>query len=159
MALYGEALRNNLLEELRTTQRALADLQARVDSCELDYTDCFRSLNMYKANIECIQLQLHILDGKGTRSFIEVRDRTTKEVFRSRTVNTKYGLKILVEHPSGPIFVKNVGPRCLTKHNLEKCYVDAPVWVKLVGDDLGHSYPTVYRAKINRVTGKEDSSF
>lgn len=151
--LFGEALRESILDTKAHLLDVLENRQRRIDNCETDMDDCFVSERIeHNALSECDK-QLKILDTDGLMDYDAVFDNDGNEVW-VHWVNTRYG----GAYVGNGIFASS-RKALLKKTGWTVRTIRVPCWTKSVCHGTGlcgafNSTIEVVRWHTNMVTGE-----
>jgi len=152
--VYGEALAEQIREEMARYQANIDGRWERINQGLTDMDDCFMSQRVEERGIANCKMQLEILEGDGTME-IEVLLDKTGNVFEPRWIETRYGCKMI----AGGVFA-NSKKALLKKTGWAIGTKRVPCWTKFCAGSGGGmcavytgSYQVV-RWHTNMVTGE-----
>ena len=152
--LFGEQLRESILETKRRMQAAIDRRAERIANWETDEEDCFISEHVEQDAIRECNMQLEILDGDGCWDWDVFLDENGKEV-RVHCFTNKWGGDSYVANGVFASSLKSL----LKKTGLKPAKIRVPVWTKFVANGSGMygvyaGSTQVVRWHTNMVTGE-----
>ena len=151
--LYGEALKQSIIEARERTLRSQQERWDRIDKGWTDEDDCFMSMKGDQQALSNYEQQLEILEGDGMMDFEAVMDEQGNEV-GIRWVNTKYGVKVV----GRGIFASSL-KALLKKTGWHTEMIRVPCWTKFCTSASGllgvySGWYSTVRWHTNMVTGE-----
>lgn len=151
--LYGEALKQSIIEARERTLRSQQERWDRIDKGWTDEDDCFMSIKGDQQALSNYAKQLDILNGDGMMDYEAVMDEQGNEV-GIRWVNTRYGVKVV-----GRGVFANSLKALLKKTGWHTEMTRVPCWTKFCSSASGllgvySGWYEVVRWHTNMVTGE-----
>lgn len=152
--VYGEKLKEAILDTKKRMQDAINRRWERIDNCETDMDDCFISQHIEEDAIRECNMQLKILEGDGTEEFEVVIDENGNEI-RTHWFTNRWGRDTIV---GNGVFASSMSA-LLKKTGWKLAKIKAPVWTKFVPSGRGMAgvmggSTEVVRWHTNMVTGE-----
>ena len=132
MKIYGEQLRQQIIETKARMQAAIDRRAERIARWETDEDDCFISQHVEEDAIRECNMQLEILDGDGTWEWNVIVDQDGKEVPIHWFTN-KWGSDTVVGRG---VFASSI-KALLKKTGWTETTIRVPVWTKFVSGGSG----------------------
>lgn len=130
--IYGEELRNSILEHKQRIIGQIERRQERIDNCETDYDDCFISIHIDQDALRACDMQLKILDGDGMMDYPAIIDENGNEV-RTHWFTNKWGRSTIV---GNGVFASSVSA-LLKKTGWKEKTIRVPAWTKFCSSGTG----------------------
>ena len=152
--LYGQELRESIIQERDRILRRIADRQERIDDCQTDYDDCFISIHIDQDALRRCSMQLDILDGDGMMDYYAIVDGDGNEVRVNYFIN-KWGRGTYV---GNGVFASSISA-LLKKTGWTEKTIRVPCWTKFCSSGNGMAGvmsggTEVVRWHTNMVTGE-----
>jgi hypothetical protein len=140
---HGVELRNDLLAAIERRKEQEAERNRRIDNCEVEWTDCFLSINACDLMMRVDKLKIEILDRGGLWPFPALLnpDGTDSGAFQMRT---RYGW---VWNLNGSFLGSK---KKIKAANLTEAMIDKPAWAT----QNGHA-PFAFPSNFNYWTGED----
>jgi len=131
----GEALLNSLKSQLEQNQKQCQDRNARIDNCEVEPTDCFRSIHANQVINGVIRAKIAIMENGGVWEFPALAD-LEGNIVDAKLCHGKFGS--FWKLANGSNISNTTTEKTLAKKGFQVVGVNKPAWATQDG------YNTVY---------------
>ena len=138
----GQELLDSLKRQLVEREQQAEDRSNRILNCEVEDTDCFRSIHANFVGQEVLKAKIRILEDGGCSDFLALAD-LDGNLIEAKYITGKYGMCWLLANGS---FVGG-SEKNLAKKGYKEVYVSKPAWVT-----YGEHGAVIFPIEVNKAT-------
>lgn len=139
----GQNLLNSLKSELEAKRQQEQDRNNRILDCQVEDTDCFRSIHANQIGQRVTEAKIEILENGGVSTFPRLADLEGNEL-PAKLVNGRYGMCWRLENGT---FVGWSSDKTLQKKGYQVIHVERPAWVA-----YGENSAIIFEIQENKAT-------